>query len=497
MTSAYILILVVLIFGGLIAALGDRLGSKVGKAKLRIFNLRPRQTAVVLTVLTGTLIAASTLTVLFTFSKSLREGIFKLDDILKQLRVAQADLEKVANEKIEIEKKLKVAKTQEKVAKMQQEIIQKRSKQVNANYNQTLAKLKQASKESKNLQADVTILIKEREHLTQQRLILTKETATLQTQVKLRDEELNKRQEKIAAQDTILAQRQERLQLLEKRFQSLESQRQKLQAEINLRDSKIGDLDQAIALKDQNLKVRESKLKDLENQLGYLNREVQILEQYYQNYQDLRERKIALLRGQVIAFAALRIVNPEAVNDAVDELLRQANKVAIQAILPPNSPIPATPLVKITKAQVEQLSNQLQSGEDYVVRIISAGNYVQGETDIRVFADVAPNKLIFAADETIATISMDVSNSSEEDLQKRLDLILSAAQFRARREGILGGIQVEDGRIKTLIKFIENVSNTESRPDEIRAVATTDTYTVGPLKLRLIALKNGQVISGT
>ncbi len=69
MTSAYILILVVLIFGGLIAALGDRLGSKVGKAKLRIFHLRPRQTAVVLTVMTGTLIAATTLGVLFTFSK--------------------------------------------------------------------------------------------------------------------------------------------------------------------------------------------------------------------------------------------------------------------------------------------------------------------------------------------------------------------------------------------------------------------------------------------
>ena len=136
MTSAYSLILVVLIFGGLIAALGDRLGSKVGKAKLRIFNLRPRQTAVVLTVMTGTLIAATTLGVLFTFSKSLREGIFKLDDILKQLRVAQADLEKAANEKVEIEKKLKAAKIQEQAAKIQQESVQKRSKQINENYNQ-------------------------------------------------------------------------------------------------------------------------------------------------------------------------------------------------------------------------------------------------------------------------------------------------------------------------------------------------------------------------
>lgn len=497
MTSAYILILVVLIFGGLIAALGDRLGSKVGKAKLRIFNLRPRQTAVVLTVMTGTLIAATTLGVLFTFSKSLREGIFKLDDILKQLRVAQADLEKAASEKVEIEKKLKAAKIQEKAAKTQQESLQKRSKEINENYNRVLNKLKQASLAATKLQSDVKILLKEREQLAQQRQTLTQEMNTLQAQVKLRDNELNKRQERIAAQDKILSERQARLQILEKRFQTLESQRQKLQGEINTRDSRISELDQAIALKNENIKAREGKLKDLESQLGYLNRQVQVLEQYYQNYQDLRERRIALVRGQVLAFAALRVINPQSVNNAIDELLRQANKMVIEAVLPPNTPIPSLPLVKITKAQVEQLSKQLQSGEDYVVRIISAGNYVQGENDIRVFADVAPNKLIFQADETIATISMDASNFSEEDIQKRLDLILSAARFRARREGVLGGIQVEDGRVKTLIKFIEDISQTENRPDEIRVVTAIDTYTVGPLKLRLIALKNGEIIFET
>jgi len=347
------------------------------------------------------------------------------------------------------------------------------------------------------LQSDVSMLLKEREQLAQQRLTLTQEMNTLQAQVKIRDDELTKRQDKIAAQDKILSERQARLKNLEQRFQTLESQRQKLQAEINTRDNRINELDQAIASKNENIKAREEKLKDLETQLGYLNRQVQVLEQYYQNYQDLRERRIALVRGQVLAFAALRIVNPQAVTNAIDELLRQANKMVLEAVLPPNTPMPSSPLVKITKAQVEQLSQQLQSGEDYVVRIISAGNYVQGENDIRVFADVAPNKLIFPADEIIATISMDASNFSEEDIQKRLDLILSAARFRARREGILGGIQVEDGRIKTLIKFIEDISKTGNRPDEIRVVTATDTYTVGPLKLRLIALKNGEIIFET
>ena len=64
MTSSYILVLSILVLGGLIAALGDRLGSKVGKARLTIGNLRPKQTAIVVTVLTGTLIAASTFSIL-------------------------------------------------------------------------------------------------------------------------------------------------------------------------------------------------------------------------------------------------------------------------------------------------------------------------------------------------------------------------------------------------------------------------------------------------
>jgi len=501
MTSAYILVAAVLILGGIIAALGDKLGSKVGKAKLRLFNLRPRETAVVLTVITGILISASTLGILFTFSKSLREGVFKLDDILKQLRTAQSDLEKATEEKGVIEKQLQETKRK-------QTEVQKRSREIDDNYNRALKKLRSVSIESKKLQADVQMLLKERQQLATQKQLLLGQMSQLQAQVRLRDDELNKRQQKIAEQDRILsqgqqqlarsqellAQRQQQLQVLAQRYQTLEAQRQQLQADINQRDTRINELDQAIARKDQDIRAREGKLKDLEGQLAYLNREVQVLEQYYQNYQELRERRIALVRGQVLAAGAVRVIDPQAVTTAVDELLRQANKVAIQATRPNNQSPPTEPIVKITKAQVEQLSQQLQQGGDVVVRIISAGNYVQGENDIRVFADVAPNKLIFREGETIATISMESSTFTEEDIQKRLDLLLSAAQFRARREGVIGNIQVEDGRIKTLINFIEEINVTDQRPDEVRVEAANETYPLGPLKLRLIALKKGEVI---
>jgi uncharacterized protein (DUF3084 family) len=57
--SGWLLILSLLILGGILSTLGDRLGSRVGKARLSLFNMRPRRTAVVITVLTGSLISAS------------------------------------------------------------------------------------------------------------------------------------------------------------------------------------------------------------------------------------------------------------------------------------------------------------------------------------------------------------------------------------------------------------------------------------------------------
>jgi uncharacterized protein (DUF3084 family) len=127
--------------------------------------------------------------------------------------------------------------------------------------------------------------------------------------------------------------------------------------------------------------------------------------------------------------------------------------------------------------------------------VLSAGNYVQEEREIRVFFDVVPNRQVFREAETIATISLESSDFSEVDVQKRIDYLLAAAQFRARREGILGPIQVEDGRIKTLIDFIEQLRRqSDNPPNEVRAIAAENTSVVGPLKIRIIALRGNEIM---
>jgi uncharacterized protein (DUF3084 family) len=90
--SGWLLILALLILGGVLSTLGDRLGSLVGKARLSLFNLRPRHTAVVITVLTGSLISAISLGLMLLVSERLRTGLFELDRLEERLQRSRQQL---------------------------------------------------------------------------------------------------------------------------------------------------------------------------------------------------------------------------------------------------------------------------------------------------------------------------------------------------------------------------------------------------------------------
>jgi uncharacterized protein (DUF3084 family) len=504
MTSSYILIAAILILGGLIAALGDRLGTKVGKARLRLFSLRPRQTAVVVTMVTGTLIAASTLGILLALSSSLRRGLFELDEIQKQRRQVETELKTVTKQKERVSQELTTAKRR-------QTEISKQLTNTNHYFQQAKQQLIEISKQAGELRTEVKKLLTERKNLLKQQTELRQQSQLLQattlflrSQLGEQKQKLIGKQQEIAQQDKILVEKETRLKQLQDEQSLLQQQIDRqarsiasLDRQIADKDREISSQDAQISIKDEQLVAKESQSKQLQQQLKYLTDQVEVLEQYYQNYQDLRARQIALLRGQVLALAAVRIVDPQATTVAIDRLLTQANRRAIEATQKNNSSSEQR-IVKITKSQVEQLKNQIEDGKDYVVRIISAGNYVQGEAEIRVFADVTPNRQIFRQGQEIATVSIEPSTSSvEKNMQQRLDLLLSAAQFRARSAGILGDIQVENGTITILIEFLNTLRTSQETIEEIQAVATSTTPTLGPLKLRLYALKSGKILFST
>ena len=75
------ILFIIAIMGGLIAYMGDKLGTKVGKRKMSLFGLRPKHTSIIVTIVTGLLVAATTVGVLTITSQSVRTALFGMDQL--------------------------------------------------------------------------------------------------------------------------------------------------------------------------------------------------------------------------------------------------------------------------------------------------------------------------------------------------------------------------------------------------------------------------------
>ena len=465
MTSAYVLILAILLLGGSIAALGDRIGSKVGKARLTLFNLRPKQTAILITIGTGILISSSTLLILFTLSKSLRQGVFELDEILKKRREITNQLENVEVEKNKIENQLESNRQELKKSRQQIKAIEAKS---NA------------------LIAEVDKIIEEKNNLLEEKKEIEQQTKVLTESIQEKDQELDQKEKQIIQQEEILEEQQDSLDELNRRQAQLES-------EIKSRDQQIAKLDQRISKSNQVLANKENELVSLEKQLEFFRKEAETLEQYYQTYQDLRERPIAIVKGQILTVTLVQTEKQTNIVELIDGILSEANRGVMTILGYGNQSVPQR-FVQINKGQVEQIKETLSTPGQYLVRILSAGNYVQGEEEIRIFADVTPNKKVYAPNQTIASINLGDDDLQSNELQEKLDFLISVSQFRARREGILGRIFIGDGKITSLVNFIQKLELSEQSIDEIRTVAASETYTSGPLQINVVVFVDGEEV---
>jgi uncharacterized protein (DUF3084 family) len=503
MDPGYILIVAILILGGVLSTVGDRIGTKVGKARLSLFKLRPKNTAVLVTVVTGTLISATTLAILFAIDDGLRKGVFELDDIQKELKRKREDVQRTAQE---------LDTTRKEKTSVQNQLDQARVEQTEANkrLQTTNESLRKAVETQRKTQAQLNRTITQQAK-TQNSLIKTqRELGLVASQYRQARSQLGSvNEERKQLQAEILVRKVERQRLFseakraiserEKAISERDQELAKRQEAIDQRDSKISQLDGLI--QKRNLEItsrekviaqRESRLKELESQQGILEQEVARLEKYSQLYRDLRLGKLALVRGQVIAAAIIQVAAPSAARQAVIELLQEANSNVTSGLAEPGADNRNTQILQVPTQEVEKLSKQISDGREYVVRIFSAGNYVRGEKRIEFFADAARNQLVFSGGEVLATTTADPRIMTSYQLRQRLELLISASQFRARNAGILEQIEI-DG---TFLRFINQLRQYDQAVD-IKAIAAQDTYTAGPLRVKLVVIQNGQVMFGT
>lgn len=449
MDVGLLLIATVLVLGGLIATLGDRIGMRVGKARLSLFNLRPRQTATVVSILTGSIISASTLSLLLIASEQLRKGLFEFEEIQSNLSEARTALEETQTAKAGVEESLNRV-TRQKIS----------------------------------AEGELEEVITSLDQATARETIIRKRLDQTQNQLGIVSDQANQLQGEIGR--------------LQQDRQSLQRQQTEVKRQIAQRDRSLAQRDQELLQRDRAIAQREDALDRLKTEQAFLEDEIQRLES---EFIKLRAGNVAISRNQTLALLITRPKSITAATTEIEQLLVEANRLALNEIWP-DAPNKTVQILRINSQIVRGISRTITDGQQYVIRVSVSGNYVVGEpcvvqqeeppcVEISLQAEV--NRVVFEQGETLARVPIETAYPSTPSLVETLRTLVTSAQIKASLEGIIivDNPRVAGGFSTPVIDFLNQVQN-YGAPLEIEAVAGKQIFTTGPLALELVASRNGQ-----
>jgi uncharacterized protein (DUF3084 family) len=510
------------------------------------------------TIITGTLISASVLTLIFGASEQLRTGVFDLQKIQRKLSDTKENLARALEQKDRVQRELEVARNEQSAAKnllsgINKSLNDELLKQSIAaqNFKNTQQQLQLVSNQRNDLVRSVSEIARHRSDLkAQQRTISAQvreiearvnelETAILPLQQQFANtdrqrSQLQQQLNTITALPNLVSQTQQlqihensskklardleqrttKLTNMEAQLQAQQTERLNLATQIEQLDRKLAvrqaqlkekdrqhqQLEREFQTRAMELKLRDRQLKKIESQIKTNRQGLDSLEKEVNNieqeYRKIRQGNIGILRNQVLASTILKVSSTETATKAINSLLIQANLNALQATNPDDF-ASKRQIIEIAPNQLIQLKQQVADRQNYVVRVFSTGNYVIGDNNIQVFIDATPNQKLFDRDDKIAEVSIEPMTMSEEKIRQQLNILVVTSQLRARRAGILDDRpQIGDGQLSTYVQFLEQVKK-QKYPIEIRSIVDRDTYTLGPLVIQLQAISGNRVLFST
>jgi uncharacterized protein (DUF3084 family) len=509
----YILILAIILLGGAIATVGDRIGSRVGKARLSLFNLRPKKTAVLVTIMTGSVTAATTLGLMLAANKQLRDILFNTESIIRRNQQVQQELDRAVTQKVDSQKELSVTRADLtesvrrlrnindslKVAQTRQKASEVNLKKLRSRYELAQTTLRKFGIQAKTLRDQIGQLSAQKQRLDteRERLVVQRD----QIQFRLKQATLQRQSLEAAAAEA------------KSRIQNVEQQKQRLETAIaqstrQLQDSvrQQTELQTSVNQVRAQLNQAASEQATLRQQREQLSQDIAALEENRQRLVEnmrvlllgLRRGNVTIRAGQVLASGVVQNLNSrEQALAAINALLQQARRSAIILTNPQNLR-PEQQVVQMTNEDVEGLLKQVRDGNAYAVRILSALNYLEGENQVIVVPQTAPNRQIFDQGQQVTTLALTPSTLSDEQILSRINSVFAVANRRAIEAGVLPDpVTGTVGSFRQIDLFRFVLALKQRNPEgtiEIQAITSAKIYSAGPLTLTLAAIKNGQVI---
>lgn len=175
-----------IITGGVIAFIGDKLGTKIGKKRLSIFGLRPRHTSMIVTVLTGSLITALSIGFMVLMSQNVRTALFGMDELkatmnatLEELDEATENLFKAQTEFERANENLRDSKVEIAALKTEQEELRAESDRLKEEGDRLESANAELSAQNENLSGTNAELSADNQKLTEFNVTLTADNEKL------------------------------------------------------------------------------------------------------------------------------------------------------------------------------------------------------------------------------------------------------------------------------------------------------------------------------
>ena len=208
------LILVMIITGGAIAFIGDKLGTKIGKKRLSIFGLRPRHTSMVVTVATGCLITGLSIGFMALISDNVRTALFGMEELRQTMDATLAELddatENLFKAQEEFEKantNLRESKEEILALKKEQEELRAESDRLKEGNERLEATNSELTAQNDNLSSTNATLEADNKKLGDFNITLTADNAKLTSH----NEKLSSDNEKLTADNSELEERNKNL----------------------------------------------------------------------------------------------------------------------------------------------------------------------------------------------------------------------------------------------------------------------------------------------
>lgn len=485
MYSVLLMGILIVVSGG-IAFLGDLLGRKLGRKRISLARLRPRHTAILVSVITGMFISLFTLLALSRISYPVRVALFGVVNLLEE----RARLEK------------EVATLRKTEAHLAEEVA-KRDKE--------LSQLKVREEEQRKLLVSlserVSNLIRERRKMEayikdvrNKARKLEEELAQTETQLRSTREEYRRALSALRDSNLELERKKKEVQNYAEEVRSLEVKSARLQGELTSLQKEQGDLLAQIEDLRTQRNILQISLEELKAQNESLKAEVARKEQEIMGvtayYGEVLGRKVIFPKGSEVARGVIECGRPV---DRIRVSLRSLLKLASDSALKKGAGIgedgKAVSLMKFVEgphglyvfpeeAVLQGVAMKLSQMQGSVVaRLIALRNFVEGER-VLVDLELYQNRLVFQKGEIVGSLALDGHMPEGALLERIITFLRTDVREKALQRGLIPSEDEVVGEVplKEIVDLVSSVKGERGKVI-VKAVAKKQIWSADPLSL--------------